>query len=52
MALCLTGGIGPQYLSYLPEDMRASVATPEADPLDGALQLARDFAREVEHDRG
>ena len=52
LVLCLTGGIGPQYLPYLPDDLSACASPPEGDPLDGALQLARDFASEVEHDRG
>ena len=52
LTLCLTGGIGPHYLPYLPDDMGVSAAAPEGDPLDGALQLARDFAREGAHERG
>lgn len=45
-ALCLTGGIGPHYLPYLPEDLRAGVAEPEGHPLDGAISLAQDLAQE------
>lgn len=45
--LCLTGGIGPCYEPYLPEDLRACLASAEGEPLDGAMSLALDFAREV-----
>ncbi len=43
----LTGGIGPFYAPYLPDDLRASVADRTAEPLDGAISLAREFAREI-----
>jgi glucosamine kinase len=42
--LCLTGGLAPQYSRYLPQDMQQALSQPEADPLTGALALARDFA--------
>lgn len=45
--ICLTGGLGPHYLTYLPEDMRAAVAEPAAEPLVGAVALARAFAEEI-----
>ena len=45
--ICLTGGLGPHYLTYLPDRMRASVAEPAAEPLVGAVALARAFAEEV-----
>jgi glucosamine kinase len=44
MAICLTGGLGPHYLPYLPEDMRAHVTPPEGEPLAGAIDLAREGA--------
>lgn len=47
LALCLTGGIGPLYAPYLPEDMRHRLIGPAGDPLSGALSLARDLAREI-----
>ncbi len=43
-ALCLTGGVGPDYLRYLPAPMRASIAEPAGAPIDGALALARTHA--------
>ena len=46
-AVCLTGGIGPLYLPYLPEDLRAGAAEPEGQPLDGAIALAQDLAGEI-----
>ncbi|MBT8418021.1 MAG: ATPase [Silicimonas sp.] len=52
MTICLTGGIGPHYLPYLPDHMRNAVAHPVAEPLTGALDLARAFAREVADERG
>src|SRR6056297_175946 len=39
--LCLTGGIGPAYAPYLPEEVQARLAPPEGSALDGALSLAR-----------
>lgn len=51
LVVCLTGGIGPQYKAYLPEDLCAGVAEPEAQPLDGALSLALEFAEELNHER-
>lgn len=51
MALCLTGGIGPEYAAYLPDDMRARLAETAGQPLDGAIALALDFAREIAHER-
>lgn len=46
-AMCLTGGIGPLYLPYLSDDLRACFAQPEGQPLDGAIALALDFAKEI-----
>lgn len=51
MAVALTGGIGPHYLPYLPEDMCAAVIEREAEPLDGAISLAQDFAQEIADER-
>ena len=39
--LCLTGGLGPQYASYLPDRMQAAVTPPQAEPLEGAVDFAR-----------
>ena len=52
LAICLTGGLGPHFASYLPGDMQADLAEPEGVPLDGALALAREFAKESAHVRG
>lgn len=43
-ALCLTGGLAPQYRSYLPPEMQDALQPPQGDPLTGALALAREFA--------
>lgn len=51
MAICLTGGIGPHYARYLPAAMQAALIAPEGAPMDGALALARDFAREIADER-
>lgn len=50
-SICLTGGIGPRFGVYLPQDMRADLTEPQGEPLAGALSLASDFAREIRHDR-
>lgn len=39
--LCLTGGIGPQFGAYLPNEMQADLAPPLGEPLDGAIALAQ-----------
>lgn len=44
-AVCLTGGIGPQFGPYLPATMQASLTARQGEPLDGALALAREIAR-------
>lgn len=46
LPICLTGGIGPCYASHLPGDMQAALTAPDGSPLDGAIALAREFARE------
>lgn len=45
MPLCLTGGLATQYRDDLPTEMQAQIAPPAGPPLDGALTLARKFAR-------
>ncbi|WP_424940753.1 BadF/BadG/BcrA/BcrD ATPase family protein [Aliiroseovarius sp. S253] len=47
MAICLTGGIAPQYASYLPHDMQSCVTAPAGEPLSGALSLAQAFSEEI-----
>ena len=47
--ICLTGGIGPLYEPYLPPEQQAVLAAPLATPLDGAIALARDHAKEAAH---
>lgn len=46
LPLCLTGGIGPQYVPYLPQAARAALTGPQGVPLDGAIALAQAFAAE------
>lgn len=46
MALCLTGGLGPVYRDYLSESLRNALVRPSAAPIDGAVELAQDFAME------
>lgn len=45
--ICLTGGIGPHFNTYLPDAMQADVSTPAGEPLAGALSLAQEVARET-----
>lgn len=47
MALCLTGGLGPVYRDFLPADLAPALVAPRAAPIEGALDLARDFAAEL-----
>jgi glucosamine kinase len=39
-AVCLTGGVGPQYAPYLPAAVREAIVPPKGSALDGALVLA------------
>lgn len=50
LPLCLTGGIAPQFLPYLPPAMQEACIAPRGAPLDGAITLAHEFAREVRDD--
>ncbi len=51
LAVCLTGGIGPFYAAFLPDDLRACVTDSEGEPLDGALSLAQELAQEIADER-
>ncbi|MEM7710820.1 MAG: BadF/BadG/BcrA/BcrD ATPase family protein, partial [Pseudomonadota bacterium] len=39
--VCLSGGIGPRYASFLSGGVQARLAPPDGTALDGALRLAR-----------
>lgn len=43
---CLTGGLGPAYVPYLPPDLADALYPPAASGLEGALALAARFAAE------
>ena len=51
LPLCLTGGIGPHFEAYLPEEMRAAVTPALGEPLTGAIALAGEFRKEIAHER-
>ena len=44
--LCLTGGLGPHYASFLPPSFTATVVQPKGSALDGALLLAAQMGAE------
>jgi len=44
LAICFTGGLAPVYAAYLPETMRAALVETRAEPIEGAVELARAFA--------
>ena len=46
--LCLTGGLGPHYKDYLPDDVLIGLVPPNGSALDGAfaLAVAKDLQRE------
>jgi len=50
LPLCLTGGIAPHFRPYLPPVMQQACSPPVGTPLDGAIALAHEFAREVRDD--
>lgn len=41
--LCLIGGVGPHFRSYLPEAMSSAITPPVGNALDGTLILAAGF---------
>jgi len=47
LPICLAGGIGPHYASYLPDEMKRDLVEPEGTPLDGAIALALEFRDEI-----
>jgi glucosamine kinase len=44
-AICLIGGLAAPMRRWLPEDVQAKLATPEGDPMDGAILLAQEKSR-------
>lgn len=44
--LCLTGGVGPHYASYLPDDVTQGLTQRRGNALDGCYALARARAQE------
>lgn len=46
--ICLSGGFGQTYAAYLPQDMQASLFPAKGEPLDGAVELARKYCRELQ----
>lgn len=45
--LCLTGGVGPHYASYLSDAIRQMIVVPKGQGVDGALRLAMDLAAQA-----
>lgn len=45
--VCLTGGIAPHFANYLPADLTKCLGKPEGSPLEGAITLAQQFAKEM-----
>lgn len=45
-AICLTGGIGPQFEPYLPTQMQTEIVPASGEPLSGALLLASELESE------
>ena len=46
--ICPTGGLAPHLGAYLPADMRSDLRPPAADPIEGAILLARRWAMEID----
>ena len=42
-----TGGFAASYTAYLPAEMRAALVEKRAEPIEGAVELARAYAAEV-----
>lgn len=50
--LCLTGGVGPHYASYLPDDVAAGLVPSQGSSLDGAFALAKTNLERLREDLG
>lgn len=48
--LCLTGGVGPHYASYLPDDVTAGQVSRKGNALDGSFALARSRVEKSQED--
>ncbi|XYK79683.1 MAG: BadF/BadG/BcrA/BcrD ATPase family protein [Labrenzia sp.] len=48
MPVCLTGGLAPHLAPFLTEPIRRSLSSAAGSPIDGAIALAREFAKEVQ----
>lgn len=46
--ICLTGGLAPHYKAYLPTWQQRSIAEALGEPLEGAVELAKEFYAAVE----
>ncbi|MCP3970672.1 MAG: ATPase [Rhodobacteraceae bacterium] len=46
-ALCMTGGLGPHYARFLPDEVATAVVQPRGTALDGAILLAQRMAGET-----
>ena len=44
--ICLTGGLGPEYRAYLPDEKALALVKPLGPPIDGAVALARQFQKD------
>ena len=51
LPICLTGGIGPHYRNYLPQEMQSALVPALGEPLTGAIALAEEFRKEIANER-
>lgn len=45
--ICFTGGVGREYETYIPQNMRTKLQPAKGEPLDGAVELAWRYHREL-----
>ncbi|WP_428523122.1 BadF/BadG/BcrA/BcrD ATPase family protein [Roseibium sp.] len=48
MPVCLTGGLAPHLAPFLTEPVRKNLRSAAGSPIDGAIAIAREFAKEVQ----
>lgn len=48
--ICPVGGVAAHYVGYLPAGIATDVAKAQGEALDGALELARQFAQQLEQE--
>ncbi|OUS37444.1 hypothetical protein A9Q94_05910 [Rhodobacterales bacterium 56_14_T64] len=50
-SICAIGGVAAHYTEFLPPDVAADMVEPQGEALDGAMELARRFAVQIQQEQ-